>query len=142
MTTSRPGLPHWRELTTAFRIRVRDDETLLLKRARMLAVVHRVRTRNPGCAQVFDATRSALRGQIAEWIVDHIGVCAIDAVTCSLVIDDMAAAHVIAERLLCTEPPVGVEQLHDAWFDVGRLAIQWSDLVAEVVDGQPSLPRR
>ncbi|UGT59936.1 hypothetical protein [Nocardia asteroides] len=142
MTASRPGLPHWRELTTAFRVPVRDDVTLLLKCARALAEMHRVRARYPGHYQLRDNSRRVLRDQIAEWIVGHAGVGAVEAATCALVIDDMAAAHVIAERLLCAEPPASSGPLHAAWFDVGRLATQWSDLVAEVIDGQPPLSRR
>lgn len=108
----------------------------------MLAVAHGVRMSYPGCDHLLDVIRAVVRGQIVDWIVDQIGAQPGDAMKCALVIDHMAAAHVRAERLLGSEPPVGAEHLHAAWSDVGELATQWSDLVAEVIDGQPPLSRR
>ncbi|MFC8045547.1 hypothetical protein [Nocardia sp. NPDC057353] len=140
MTTARPSLPHWRELTTVFRTPVRPHDTALLRRARMLAGVHQVRVLHPGREAVFEAGRAALRARIAEWITSHTGARPAAAAACAAAIDDMAAAHVTAERMLRAEPPVSPEQLHAAWFDVGFLACQWADLVAEVVDGQPPVP--
>ncbi|UGT59770.1 hypothetical protein [Nocardia asteroides] len=140
MTTGRPGLPHWRELTTVFRTSVRPPDSALLKQARMLASAHRVRAVHPGCDAAFEAGRAALRGWIAEWIIGHTGARPTAAAACAVVIDDMAAAHVTAERLLQIEPPPSAEQLHAAWFDVGYLATYWTELVAEVIDGQPPVP--
>lgn len=140
MTTERSGLPHWRELTAVFRTQVSQHDTAILKRARMLASVHRVREFHPDRATVFEASRTMLRRQIAECIVEHVGARPGAAASCAAVIDDMAAAHVAAERLLCTNPPPSTERLHAAWSDVGYLASPWADLVAEVVDGQPPVP--
>ncbi|MFC8528280.1 hypothetical protein [Nocardia sp. NPDC057227] len=133
-------LPHWRELTRVFRSPVRRHDSALLKQARMLASVHRVRALRPGRDAVFEASRAALRGRIAEWIIGHTGARPAAAAACAAVIDDMAAAHVTAERLLQAEPPPSAEQLHAAWSDVGYLATYWADLVAEVIDGQPPVP--
>ncbi|MFC3964377.1 hypothetical protein [Nocardia jiangsuensis] len=133
-------LPHWRELTRAFRTPPHRHDTALLKWARMLASIHRVREFYPDRAAVFEASRTALRHRIAEWIIQHTGARPGAAATCATVIDDMAAAHVTAEQLLRTEPPPSTEQLHAAWFDVGYLATHWADLVAEVIDGQPPVP--
>ncbi|MFC3963455.1 hypothetical protein [Nocardia jiangsuensis] len=140
MTTARRGLPHWRELTAVFRTPVGEHDTGLLRRARMLASVHRVRELYSGRDALFEASRAALRNEIAEWISGDNGARPADAAACARVIDDMAAAHVTAERMLFAEPPVSAEQLHSAWFDVGYLAGRWADLVAEVVDGQPPVP--
>ncbi|MFC8527939.1 hypothetical protein [Nocardia sp. NPDC057227] len=134
------ALPHWRELTTVFRTPLRAHETQLLKRARMLASLHRVREFYPDRAAVFEASRAALRHQIAEWIIEYTDARPSAAAICATVIDDMAAAHVTAERLLQTDPPPSAEQLHAAWSDVGYLATHWADLVAEVIDGQPPVP--
>ncbi|UGT60239.1 hypothetical protein [Nocardia asteroides] len=140
MTPARPELPHWRELTAVFRFPLRQHDTTLLERARMLAAIHRVRGVYPGDDAVFVTSRTALRRQIAEWIIEHTGARPSAAASCAAVIDDMAAAHVTAERLLRTDPPPSAEQLHAAWSDVGYLAGHWADLVAEVIDGQPPVP--
>ncbi|MEV0357482.1 hypothetical protein AB0H71_15605 [Nocardia sp. NPDC050697] len=140
MTTVRPELPHWRALTAAFRTSVGSHDNGLVKRARMLASMHRVRALHPGCEAVFEAGRAALRQRIAEWIVGHTGSRPVLAVACAQAIDDMAAAHVEAERLLRINPPPSAEELHAAWFAVGYLATHWADLVAEVVDGQRPVP--
>ncbi|WP_157103564.1 hypothetical protein [Nocardia harenae] len=136
-----PTLPHWRELTAAFRFPTYRNDTALLKRARMLATVHRVREVYPGRSATFEAGRTALRRQIADWITEHTDAAPDAAIACATVIDAMASAHVAAERLLQTDPPPSAEQLHAAWSDVGYLATQWADLVAEVIDGQRPLPR-
>ncbi|MFC8532169.1 hypothetical protein [Nocardia sp. NPDC057227] len=133
-------LPHWRELTTVFRLPARQHDSELLERARMLAAVHRGRGVYPGGDGVFEAGRAALRGRIAEWIIGHTGARPVAAATCALVIDDMAAAHVEAERLLRVDPAPSAEELHTAWFAVGYLATYWADLVAEGVDGQRPVP--
>ncbi|MEV0357525.1 hypothetical protein AB0H71_15820 [Nocardia sp. NPDC050697] len=134
-------LPHWRELTRVFRTPLRQHDSALLKRARILASIHRVRGCYPDRAAVFDASRTALRQQIAEWIIEHTDARPGTAAKCATVIDDMAAAHITAERLLQTNPPPSAEQLHAAWSDVGYLATHWADLVAEVIDGQRPVPR-
>lgn len=95
---------------------------------------------DPGCEAVFEAGRAALRQRIAEWIIGHTGATPALAAACAQVIDDMAAAHVEAERLLRIDPPPSAEELHAAWFAVGYLATHWADLVAEVVDGQRPVP--
>ncbi|WP_067653067.1 hypothetical protein [Nocardia harenae] len=140
MTTARPELPHWRELITAFRFPPRQHDTHLLERARMLAAVHRVCGVSLARDADFEADRAALRHQIAAWIIEHTGAHPGAAASCATVIDDMAAAQVTAERLLQTDPPPSAEQLHAAWSDVGYLAAHWTDLVAEVIDGQPPVP--
>lgn len=141
MSGGRPALPHWRELTTVFRFPVDRHGTRLLERARMLAALHRVRGRYQGREAAFEASRIALRRQIAEWITEHTEAWPHTAALCATVIDDMAAAHVAAERLLRADPPPSTDELHAAWFDVGYLATHWADLVAEVVDGQRPVPR-
>ncbi|MFC3966482.1 hypothetical protein [Nocardia jiangsuensis] len=140
MSAARPELPHWRELTAAFRTPLGQDDSVLLKRARMLASVHRVHALHPGHDAVFEAGRAALRTWIAEWISGHTGARPAAAAACALVIDDMAAAHVEAERLLRVDPAPSAEELHAAWFAVGYLATHWADLVAEVIDGQRPVP--
>ncbi|MFC8045556.1 hypothetical protein [Nocardia sp. NPDC057353] len=141
MTVGRPAMPHWRELTTAFRFPVGRHGTRLLERARTLATLHRVRGHHPGREAVFEANRIALRRQIAEWIIEHTEARSGTAALCATVIDDMAAAHVAAERLLRADPPPSTEELHAAWYDVGYLATHWADLVEEVVHGQRPVPR-
>ncbi|MEV0357020.1 hypothetical protein AB0H71_13235 [Nocardia sp. NPDC050697] len=134
------ALPHWRELTRVFRTPLRRHDSELLKRARMLASLHRVREFYPDRAAVLEASRTALRRQLAAWIIEYTGAGPGAAAICATVIDDMAAAHVTAERMLQVNPPPSDEQLHAAWSDVGYLATRWADLVAEVIDGQPPVP--
>ncbi|MFC3964987.1 hypothetical protein [Nocardia jiangsuensis] len=141
MSVPRPTLPHWRELTSVFRFPPRPHDTQLLQRAHMLAAVHRVRAGKPARDAAFEAGRTALRRHIAEWIIEQTGVHPDAAAQCATVIDDMAAAHITAERLLQSNPPPSAERLHAAWSDVGYLAAHWADLVAEVVDGQPPVRR-
>lgn len=56
-------------------------------------------------------------------------------------LDDLAEAYVAATRLLMTAERVSDRRVHEAWERLGFLACRWSDVVAEVVDGQRPVPR-
>ncbi|MBF6370346.1 hypothetical protein IU469_32285 [Nocardia puris] len=55
-------------------------------------------------------------------------------------VDRMACAHLDAVALLWGESGPR-EALHAAWHNAGALADEWTDLVSEVIDGQPRRPR-
>lgn len=136
----RPGLPHYRELTAVFRRTIEPSDGQVLRWARQLAVLHRMRGLHPGVPRVFDTARANVRARISGWIVDHIGARPDAATRCAAAVDDLAAAHVAAEALLRAPSRVSDEQLHAAWSRVGYIATHWADLVAEVVEGQRPVP--
>ncbi len=55
--------------------------------------------------------------------------------------DALAAAYVDAELILATAEHAAEPAVREAWIHVSALAVDWADLITEVVDGQPPAPR-
>ncbi|MGY1941655.1 hypothetical protein [Nocardia gipuzkoensis] len=141
--TSQRGLPDWHELSAAIRHLTGDKpgDHLITRWVRALAQLHRTRRISPDRVIEIDRRRADVVTLINQWVTihlapatgaDHVGTAA----------DALAAAYIDAEVLLLGHNGVGEQALHAAWSQVGARATQWADLVATVVDGQPSPPCR
>lgn len=137
-------LPQWRELSAAFRGAAGQlpGDHLVLRWANALAHLHRTRIINPAGQARIDARRNELCTLIDEWIAVHIQPRQPWSQTTGYgrAVDDMAAAHVVAELVLMAEHTA--DELHRAWSHVGYLATRWADLVTEAVDGQRTVAPR
>ncbi|WP_054811163.1 hypothetical protein [Nocardia arizonensis] len=137
------ALPDCYAVLAAFRATDTDRRHghFVLRCAYMLARLHRIRLVSSGSERV-DARRAELIEAIDRWIGTHVPapprVC-VPGVRPGIAVDELACAYVRAEAVLNSE--YTRDELHHAWSRVGYLAAQWSDLVAAVVDGQPTPPR-
>ncbi|WP_040772830.1 hypothetical protein [Nocardia pneumoniae] len=75
---------------------------------------------------------------INQWVSNHIQPVHGRAELVGPTADALASAYVAAEFLL-VHTDVPEETMHAAWSTVGYLATQWTDLVTEVIDGQPCI---
>ncbi|MBF6298238.1 DUF4254 domain-containing protein [Nocardia amamiensis] len=138
------GIPDWHEVCAAFRgaLGYTPGDHLITRWAQSLAHLHRTRHINPARATEIDRRRSDLVTLINQWVCTHIEPAHGRAELVGPTVDALASAYVEAELLLLIHTEVAEEAMHAAWSTVGYLATQWTDLVAEVIDGQPCPPGR
>ncbi|MBB5912625.1 hypothetical protein BJY24_001492 [Nocardia transvalensis] len=142
-------LPDWHELLAAFCGHLDDDPDghPVVRWARALAELHLRRHDEPSHAAEIDGGRAELVAAIDNWVgatlhpprnrrrgpyPESLGGA----------VDRMAAAQVHATRLLHTVADISDERVHTAWHRLATLADDWSDLVDEVLHGQPRIRQR
>ncbi|WP_454194605.1 DUF4254 domain-containing protein [Nocardia sp. Marseille-Q1738] len=142
-TTGLQEIPDWHQLCAAFRGAVGHNpgDHLITRWAQSLAHLHRTRHINPGRATEIDNRRADLVTLINNWVSTHIQPRTSSAEHVGRTADALAGAYVDAELLLLANIAVPEDTMHAAWSRVGYLATRWADLVAEVIDGQPGMPR-
>ncbi|WP_067564433.1 hypothetical protein [Nocardia acidivorans] len=134
----RPILPDWHELFAAFcgDLGEEPDAHPITACARALAELHQVNRHNASWPGFATANR-VLIDSVDTWVCLH----ALRPASESLgeLIARMALAQVAANELLRHCDSVGHE-VHSAWQELAVMAGRWTDLVAEVADGQPLFP--
>lgn len=137
-----PRIPDWHQLCAAFR-GVTDHnpgDHLITRWAQALAHLHRTRRIIPERATGVDRRRDDVVTLIDNWVSTHIqprrGTERIGPA-----MDALAAAYVDAELILATAEHASEPAVREAWIHVSALAVDWADLITEVVDGQPPPPR-
>ncbi len=134
-------LPDWHCLVAAFRGErgVLPGDCLVLRRAHQLAHLHRVRY-VPGAADRVDRRRVEIVALINNWVISYVCPCPDTAARVGRAVDELARAYVDAEYALASADSGSAESVHHAWSEASGLTVGWTDLVAEVVDGQPPIP--
>ncbi len=79
---------------------------------------------------------------INGWVAANVCPRSTAAERVGKAVDELACAYVGAEFVLIAAEHGSAECVHDAWSEASSLAVRWTDLVAEVVDGQPPVPWR
>lgn len=141
-------LPDWHELLAAFCGHLGDDPGThpMVRWARALAELHLRRHDQPGHAAEIDCARAELVASIDNWVSATLRPPRVRRglfpESLGGAVDRLAAAQVHANRLLHTAADVSDARVHTAWYRLAALADDWSDLVAEVLYGQPRLRHR
>ncbi|WP_280307804.1 DUF4254 domain-containing protein [Nocardia abscessus] len=137
-----PRIPDWRQLCAAFRgvTGHNPGDHLITRWAQALAHLHRTRRVILERAAEVDRRRDDVVTLIDNWVSTHIqprrGTDRIGPA-----VDALAAAYVDAELTLAAAEHASEPAVHEAWIHVSALAVDWADLITEVVDGQPPAPR-
>ncbi|MET9491145.1 hypothetical protein [Nocardia sp. NPDC006630] len=106
--------------------------------ARALAELHLAHRTDPTGPPDFALRRLQLIAQIDLWTLQHAPFAERCADSLGHAVDDMTQAHLDAVTALFDERRE--ELVHRAWHVAGEHANAWSDLVDEVVYGQPRPP--
>ncbi|WP_280265243.1 DUF4254 domain-containing protein [Nocardia wallacei] len=135
-------LPDWHELLAAFCGHLGDDpgDPPMVRWARALAELHLRRHQQPAHAAEIDGSRAELVATIDGWVGDRLPARrhrGLYPESLGGAVDRLAAAQVHANRLLHSAADVSDERVHTAWYRLASLADDWSDLVDEVLHGQP-----
>ncbi|MRH92931.1 hypothetical protein GFY24_36875 [Nocardia sp. SYP-A9097] len=135
-----PLLPDWHELFAAICGHLGDtqDAHPITQRARALAELHLAHRDDPTGPPDFDLRRLQLIAQIDLWTLHHAPFADTCADSPGRAVDEMVQAHLDAVTALFAERREDL--VHRAWHTASQHAIAWSDLVDEVVYGQPRLP--
>ncbi|BDT91522.1 hypothetical protein IFM12275_14980 [Nocardia sputorum] len=137
-----PRIPDWHQLCAAFRgvTGHNPGDHLITRWAQALAHLHRTRRVIPDRAAEVDRRRDDVVTLIDNWVSIYIqprrGTKRIGPA-----VDALAAAYVDAELTLAAAEHASEPAVHEAWIHVSALAVDWADLITEVVDGQPPPPR-
>ncbi|MBF6208208.1 DUF4254 domain-containing protein [Streptomyces gardneri] len=137
-----PRIPDWHQLCAAFRgvTGHNPGDHLITRWAQALAHLHRTRRVIPERATGVDRRRDDVVTLIDNWVSTHIqprrGTERIGPA-----VDALAAAYIDAELTLAAAEHASDAAVHEAWIHVSALAVDWADLITEVVDGQPPAPR-
>ncbi|MFD6351601.1 hypothetical protein [Nocardia tengchongensis] len=134
-----PVLPDWHELFAAVCGRIGDTSnahpvTRYARALSKLRLAHHNQPELPG----FAGTRLALVGWIDLWVLRNAPFVADCDKSLGEAVDRMALAHVNAIAVLGSERDEQV--VHAAWRALSMCAIEWTNLVDEVVHGQPAYP--
>ncbi|MEU6582797.1 DUF4254 domain-containing protein [Nocardia sp. NPDC046763] len=138
-----PILPDWHELLAAFcgHIGDRPDAHPITQCARALAEIHYahrgLREGGPSHLRTCEVLVSAIDAWV-EMQAPHADRC---PRLLGAAIDEMARAQLDANQILKSCRNGRDERVHTAFHRLAVLAGRWTDLVAEVVDGQPPLPK-
>ncbi|WP_051498989.1 DUF4254 domain-containing protein [Nocardia sp. BMG51109] len=141
-------LPDWHELLAAFCGHLGDkpDDHPMVRWARALAELHLRRHREPAHASEIDCGRAELVAVIDGWVSERVhspqARRGLYPESLGGAIDRLAAAQVHANRLLHSCADISDERVHNAWHRLATLADDWTDLVAEVLHGQPRVRQR
>ncbi|WP_330182241.1 hypothetical protein OHB26_00305 [Nocardia sp. NBC_01503] len=137
----RPILPDWHELFAAFcgHLGEEPDAHPITACARALAELNQADRRNPGW-QGFTSASRVLIDSVDTWVRQNAPHPARVGESLGELIARMALAQVTANELLRQCDSVD-EDVHTAWQELAVMAGRWTDLVAEVVDGQPLFPK-
>ncbi|RDI52882.1 DUF4254 domain-containing protein [Nocardia mexicana] len=136
------ALPDWHELLAAFCGHLGDEpgDHPMVRWARALAELHLRRHLQPTHAAEIDCGRAELVATIDSWIGERLPARrhrGLYPESLGAAVDRLAAAQVHANRLLHGAADVSDERVHTAWYRLASLADDWSDLVDEVLHGQP-----
>lgn len=137
-----PRIPDWHQLCAAFRgvTGHNPGDHLITRWAQALAHLHHTRRVIPERAAEVDRRRDDVVTLIDNWVSTHIqprrGTERIGPA-----VNALAAAYVDAELTLAAAEHASEPAVHEAWIHVSALAVDWADLITEVVDGQPPAPR-
>ncbi|WP_459963905.1 hypothetical protein [Nocardia sp. IFM 10818] len=134
-----PVLPDWHELFAAVCGHIGDspDAHPVTRCARALAELQAAKAMEPGMPGLA-GTRLALIGSIDLWVLRNAPFVARCSESLGTVVDRMARAHLEAAAVLRSERDE--EVVHAAWHALGLHAVEWTDLVYEVVYGQRRVP--
>ncbi len=146
---ARPSVPDWHELRAAMHQQIGNmpsnhwtgDEPTghpVTECARRLAEQHHMYLRYPERANEIDGCRIALIAAIDHWVRSHIRPRT--TTTLGDAADSLAAAYVHALDVLEHAVRGSDPAVLRAWSELSFYATKWSDLVTEVVHGQPPLP--
>lgn len=133
-----PSLPDWHELFAAVGGHVGDSPSAhpVTRCARALAELHLAERETPEGPPGFAILRKSLIDRIDAWISARCSFATLCSESPGAAIDRMACAHLEALAVLHAEDSDELD-LHRVWHALGEHANAWSDLVDEVVRGQP-----
>ncbi|MFI2477808.1 MULTISPECIES: DUF4254 domain-containing protein [Nocardia] len=137
-----PRIPDWHQLCAAFRgvTGHNSGDHPITRWAQALAHLHRTQRVIPERGAGVDRRRDDVVTLIDNWVGNHIQPRR-STERVGPAVDALAAAYVDAELTLAAAEHAAELAVHEAWIHVSALAVDWADLITEVVDGQPPPPR-
>ncbi|MFE3059965.1 DUF4254 domain-containing protein [Nocardia sp. NPDC059239] len=138
-----PILPDWHALMAAFCGHIGDqpDAHPVTQCARALAETHHAYRGFSQGGLFYIGTCEVLVASIDAWVDLHAPHADRCPRLLGAAVDEMALAQLDANETLRTCRDGRDERVHAAFHRLAILAGRWTDLVAEVVDGQPPFPK-